>query len=474
MMKKFSITDLAEIIKAREPRVTSDERCFFTGVSIDSRTTKAGDCFFAIAGDNFDGHHYVADALAKGALWAVVEKDKSIEASLKPRILKVGDTIKALGDFAGEYRRQEGFKVVAITGSIGKTTARQIAYHVLSQHFRVSQAPKNFNNNIGVPLTLLAAAPQDQIVITELASNRPGEIAYLTGIAEPDIAVVTNACLAHLAGLANLETIIQEKLSIAKGLRPNGALIINATLANQTTDSRAVTFGMSGPCDIKAENICFKGTNSTFDIGRVKVALPLAGLGNVENALAAWAVCSKFGVNIDDFARAVKSLTAVPMRAEVLQIGKLTVLNDCYNANPASMKNALDILVNLGSDKKGRLVFICGDMAELGSQAGQLHTELGSYIAKAKVQLLLTVGKFVEITAQTAKAAAEYDLKTESFQDNRSVCNNLGKFIKDSDIILVKGSRVTKLEIVVDKLKELFAERFSVQPEVTYRMRVEK
>jgi len=460
-MKKFSITAFAKIIKARPVQRSIGnsqfaKADFFTDVSIDSRTTKAGDCFFAVAGDNFDGHCYVADALAKGAVCAVVEKNESIKSKAKCRILKVDDTIKALGDFARDYRRQGGFKVVAITGSVGKTATRQIAYHVLSRHFRVYQAPKNFNNNIGVPLTLLAAEPEDEIIIAELATNQPGEIAYLTGIAEPDIAVVTNAGVAHLAGFGDLESIIKEKLSILKGLRPNGLFIVNAALVNRNITGRVVTFGRSSSCDIKASNIHFNGTGSNFNIGQVRITSPLAGLGNVENALAAWAVCSCFGVSIDNFAHSVKSLSALAMRAELLQIGKLTVLNDCYNANPVSMKNALEILVNLGLVRKGRLVFICGDMAELGNQAGRLHAELGTSIAQAKVQLLLTVGDFAEIAAETARAAAEYDLKIKSFQDKISLCNNLERFIKDSDIILVKGSRVAKLEMVVDKLKELF------------------
>ena len=193
--------------------------------------------------------------------------------------------------------------------------------------------------------------------------------------------------------------------------------------------------------------------------------MPLPGPGNVGNALAAWAVCSQFGLTINDFALAVKTLPALSMRAELLQIGTLTVLNDCYNANPASMKNALVILTNLGSVEKRRLVFICGDMAELGQQAQALHAELGASVAQAGVQLLLAIGKFAKITAEDAKRTAQYDLgsreagalQTKCFEDTLSACNNLEKFIKDYDIILVKGSRVAGLEMAVEKLNELFS-----------------
>jgi UDP-N-acetylmuramoyl-tripeptide--D-alanyl-D-alanine ligase len=458
-MKKFLIKDLAQIIKAsHKRRATSHD--YFTGVSTDSRTTRTGDCFFALSGDNFDGHNFVPDVFAKGAVCAVVSRDIDSGGNC---LLKVSDTIKALGDFAAEYRRMMNFKVVAITGSVGKTTVRQIAYHVLSQRYRVYQSPKNFNNQIGLPLSLLGADPEHQIVVVELGTNHPGEIAYLTGIAQPNIAIVTNVCPAHLEGFGNMQAIMKEKLSIVKGLLDDGILIVNADLAEglnnyqlSVTNHQILTFGKSDNSDFHAQNISFDGAGSRFIIDGVEVYLPLAGPGNIENALAAWAVCSQLGITIDNFAQAVKTLSAIPMRAEVLQIGTLTVLNDCYNANPVSMKNALDILANLLLKEKRRTVFICGDMAELGRQTRDLHAELGAVVAHAKVRLLLTVGKSAKIVAKAAKNTAKYDLQTKSFTDILSACNNLKKFIKDYDIVLVKGSRVDKLEMAVEKLKELF------------------
>ncbi len=457
-MKEFKITDLAQIIKAHEPRATSPEQRFFTGVSIDSRTTGAGDCFFAISGDNFDGHDYVMEAFAKGTVCAVVSRDIDSGDNC---LLRVSDTIKALGDFAAEYRRRMNFRVVAVAGSVGKTMTRQITYHVLSQHFRVTVAPKNFNNNIGLPLTLLRAGPQDEIVIAELGSNHPGEIAQLTQIAQPDVAVVTNVYPAHLAGFGDLQTIVWEKLSISEGLRSGGIFFINGDCdkpleACRDKGIRFISFGKSNRCDIQAQNIAHTSSGSQFTVEGREIFLPLLGLGNVENALAAWAICSRFGISIADFADAAKTLQAVTMRAELLQIGKLTVLSDCYNANPASMKNALNILSDLGSGGKGRLVFICGDMAELGAQSERLHTELGVLIAKAKVQLLLAVGKFAKVVADAAREYADYGLQTESFDNAAAACNSLQKFVKDSDIILVKGSRAARLEKAVEKLSEIF------------------
>ena len=455
-MKEFSIKALARIIKAD---LAGDIGRSITGVSIDSRIVKSGDCFFAIAGDNFDGHNYVGQAIAKGAVCAVVGRDVK-----GGPILKVADTVKALGDFARHYRQQAGFKVVAITGSVGKTTARQIAYHVLSRHYRVLQAQKNFNNQIGLPLTLLDADDETQIVVAELGTNSPGEIAYLARIALPDVAVITSVYSAHLAGFGDLQTIIEEKLSISEGLQPDGVFIINGDFDQLVSACRAksrkpaefYTFGKSDGCDYQARNIESTGFGSNFTIDEAQVHLPLPGPGNVDNALAAWAVCSQFGLSIEDFAQAVKAQPAVSMRTELLQIGTLTVLNDCYNANPASMKNALDILTNLDSSGKRRLVFICGDMAELGSQTQRLHAELGASIAGAGVQLAMAVGKFAKIAAEAAKRSAGYDLQIKSFEDTLSACNNLEDSIKDYDIVLVKGSRTAKLEMAVEKLKELF------------------
>jgi UDP-N-acetylmuramoyl-tripeptide--D-alanyl-D-alanine ligase len=467
MMKEFSITDLVTIIRAKLP-ISDSKHDFssFIGVSTDSRTMKAGDCFFAIPGENFDGHDYVCDAFAKGAVCAVVSKDIDEEQSAGKCLLKVEDTIKALGDLAREYRRQAGYKVVAITGSAGKTTTRQIIFHALSRRFDVYQSPKSFNNEIGLPLTLLGAGTDDQIIIAELGSNHPGEISYLTRIAEPDIAVVTNVHPAHLEGFGDLQTIIQEKSSISEGLRPGGILIINADFDRLVDACRAkglrfITFGKSDASDYQAGNIRPDGPASRFTIDSIEVYLPLAGPGNVENALAAWAVCSQLGLTIDDFAQALDTLSPVSMRTELLQIGTLTVLSDCYNANPASMRNALEILANLDPTGQRRRVFICGDMAELGRQTERLHAELGASIAQAGVQLLLAVGKFAKVAAVTAQANAEYDLKIKCFKDTVSAYNNLHEFIKDYDIILVKGSRVAKLEMLVEKLNELFSRSVS-------------
>ncbi len=458
-MKEFPIEALAEIIKAAPDK---NIKGLFTAVSTDSRAIKPGECFFAISGENFDGHNFIVDVFNKGAACAVVSKDvKNVPPG--KIILKVKDTIASLGDFAAVYRRMNNFKVVAITGSVGKTTTRQIAYEVLRQHFKTHTAPKNFNNNIGLPLTLLGANEKDKIVLTELGTDHPGEIALLSRIAQPDIAVITTVAPAHLEGFGSMEAILEEKLSISQGLERDGILIINGdndllVSACRNKKIKFISFGESTGCDILTQNILCEGNSSRFTIGGTEVALPLPGPGNVKNALAAFAICRQFEITAKDFAEGVKTLNAVPMRTELLKIGSVTIINDCYNANPVSMKNALDILANFGKAKKqnGRLVFNCGDMAELGKHSENLHRQLGEYAAKAGVDVLLGVGNFAETVAEAVKRTAKNHPETKCFGDTVSVCNNLEKFVKDSDIVLVKGSRASKLETVTEKLKQLF------------------
>jgi UDP-N-acetylmuramoyl-tripeptide--D-alanyl-D-alanine ligase len=289
-MKEFQIEALAEILKAEPDKNIKGS---LTGVSTDSRDIKPGECFFAIVGENFDGHNFVADVFNKGAACAIVSKDIK---NIPPEnvILKVNDTVAALGDFAAVYRRLNNFKVVAITGSVGKTTTRQIAYEVLRRYFTTHTAPKNFNNNIGLPLTLLGADEKDEIVLTELGTDRPGEIAPLSKITQPDIVVITTVAPAHLEGFGSIEAIFEEKLSVLQGLKRGGVFIINGDneLLVKTCKSKKIkfiTFGESINCDVRAHNIHYEGAASRFKIDDVEVTLPLPGPGNVKNALAAFA-----------------------------------------------------------------------------------------------------------------------------------------------------------------------------------------
>jgi UDP-N-acetylmuramoyl-tripeptide--D-alanyl-D-alanine ligase len=466
-MKAHTIQNLANILKTRAPR--QDGR--FTAVSTDSRSVGPGDCFFAISGPNFDGHNFVGQAIRKGAVCAVVNRGIELPGADGKYLLRVDDTVKALGSLAARYRAECGFKVIAITGSVGKTTTRHIIAHVLSSRYRVYQAPKNFNNQIGLPLTLLAAGPDNEFVVAELGTNKPGEIDYLSKIACPDIAVVTNVCPAHLEGFGSLEAIVEEKLSIADGLSPGSKLFINGDNENLVAAARRSnlnfkTFGLSQQCDIHPEQsdpstarsavTSWNCGSSSFTIERTTIKVPLIGRGNLENSLAAWSVCSELDFTAEQFAVAVRNLPAIPMRTDIKRLGTITVIDDCYNANPGSMNNALELLSKMAVTENRRPVFICGDMAELGAQSQQLHRELASDIVRAGVQLVIAVGPLAAVAASTAKDLADYELELENFTDADCAADNLHKFIKDYDIVLVKGSRTAALEKCAGKLQILF------------------
>lgn len=432
-----------------------------TGVSTDTRSIQKGNCFFALVGPNFDGHRFVRQALEQGAACAVIQQPVELPSELAGRVLLVGDTTKALGQLAAWYRRQLKAKVIAITGSAGKTTTRNILYHILSRTMRTCQAEKSYNNHIGLPLTILSAAPQDQILLLELGTNHPGEIGYLTRIAQPDIAVVTIACAAHLEGFGTVENIIREKLSIAEGLTAGGVLLVNGDQHDlvcwtMSLNRPFLTFGTEAHCDIRAENLASKGVNGTITIDGLPIEVPLAGQGNLKNVLTAWAVCSIVGIGLSDFAEAVASLKPVCMRISVETVGSITLINDCYNANPASMANALDCLAAVAGGRRQRTVFIAGCMAELGPQTKQLHYELGQKATLSGVQQILAAGDWAADIAAGAASQGLSGQQCKIYPNVGLLCDNLHNFIHPADIVLVKGSRSAGMEKAADALKMLF------------------
>lgn len=458
-MKPMAVSRLAQIVGGTFLSRPVQDRSL-TGVSTDSRTTRSGDCFFALRGDRFDGHDYVTAACERGAVCAVVERPVVGPLGGDRVMVCVPDATKALGDLAREVRRQGRFRVVGITGSVGKTTTRQIMAHALGRHLRVWQSPRNFNNFIGVPLTLLGAEADTQVVVAELGTNHLGEIGYLTRMALPNVAVLTSAVPAHLEGLGTLEALIAEKLSVADGLWPGGTFVVNADQPGlleqaRTRHRRVVGFGLSGRAEVCAREVRYHDQGSTFSVQGTRIDLPLLGPGNVMNALAAAAACRPLGVSIEAFAEAVRTVPAVGMRAEPVEIGTLTVINDCYNANPASMANGLEILRALGSDRRRRRVFICGDMDELGDQAEALHRQLGEQIGGSGVEVLVAVGRWAPEVAASARRVNDR-LTAACFNDAFCACQGLRDLVEEKDVVLIKGSRSVRLEQAVESLATLF------------------
>lgn len=428
-------------------------------VSIDSRMVKQGGVFFAVKGANHDGHDFINQAFENGAACAVVQK--KVDAAAGKPILLVDDTIKALGELAKFIRESSNSKVIAITGSAGKTTTKNILNHILSKKFKCFAAPKSFNNNIGVPLTVFDAPDACEFIIAELGSNHLGEIKYLSQIIQPDIAVITTICPAHLEGFGSLQGIIKEKVSITAGLKQGGKFFINGDkkeLVDYCKDNRLnfTTFGTKKSCDIQLKNIELFGDESTFVVDNVTVDFPLIGRANVENAAAAWVVCKHLGISAKQFADSIVDIKPVGMRLEVIEIGSVTVINDCYNANPGSMENALQTLSLLAKQKGKRAIFIFGKMSELGAESQKLHAELGNRIVHYRIPLVLTIKGDASLAAQTADKMADFNIRVEVFDNVSELADNLHKFVKPDDIILVKASRSERFEIIVDKLKGLF------------------
>lgn len=459
---------LSELYEVLGQLFTGQPERMITGVSIDSRTIQPGDCFFAVPGERFDGHDFLRQAEQKGAACAVVHKEPPTD--LKIPVIRVGDTVRSLGQLAAWYRRRLKARVIAITGSVGKTTTRHLLFCVLSRHFRARQAPKSFNNQIGVPLTLLSAQPEDEILLVEIGMNHPGEIAPLSRMAGPEIAVITHIAPAHLEGMGSIEAIIQEKASILEGLSSDGRAYINGDVAalvryvRQHYAHPVITVGEGPDCMVRAERLHSCGTSGWLQLEGQTIRVPLAGIGSLRNSLMVWAICRDLGIRLSDFAEAMKTVTAADMRMQIEHIGPLTVINDCYNANPASMENAVDCLVRMAQSQGRRSVFIAGDMLELGAESDSLHRQLGKFAAERGVGVILAVGRF-------AQALAEGAARTDNllggpgvriaFGTVEALSNNLHFYVQPDDIILIKASRSIRLERVVERLRELFAGRQS-------------
>ena len=458
-MIKTSISTIIEVLNAKCVSAVGTE-ARISGVTIDSRAAQPGQAFVAIHGERFDGHEFAAEVARKGVSCIVAERSIALPPDNTVPVLVVADTVEALGKLASWYRDQLSAKVIAITGSVGKTTTRNILFQAISRIYRCHQAVKSFNNNIGLPLTILGASVEDQVLLLELGTNHPGEIEPLARIAKPDAACITLIGPAHLEGFGTLDNILREKASIANGLRPGGTLYVNGdqpelTAYAKTLGCRVVTFGTTPGCDVLGTHLAAYGSTGTLTIEGKTIAVPLPGRGNLMNVLTAWSICRDLNIALSDFSSAISTLTPVAMRLTVETVGPITLLNDCYNANPASMANALDTLAQLARQKQQRAVFIAGSMGELGPSSAQLHRQLGQRATQAGVGLLLACGPFASDIAAGAVAAGLDSNACKIFETTKQLCDKLHCFVRPADIILVKGSRTAGLESAVETARLL-------------------
>lgn len=437
-------------------------------VSIDSRTLSAGEFFVAIGGERFDGHAFVSDAVAHGAAGVMVQDGSVVADTARPAlVIQVEDTTRALQEMARDIRRRSGARVTAVTGSAGKTTTKEIAAEFLSARYRVFRNKGNLNNHIGLPLSLLELRDRPDVAVVELGMNHPGEIRTLIGIAEPEVRVWTNVGDAHMGFFGSAEAIADAKAEIAEDARPGHVLIANANdprvMARASRfQGRVVTFGVDTPADVRATGVKQKGLEGTAATvltraGEVDIATPLLGMGNLANVLAATAVAVEFDVPLGTIAERAGRLGAAKHRGELLRLpGGVTLIDDSYNSSPAALVRALDVVASAtGSARK---VAVLGEMLELGAQAFALHRQCGAAAAAAGVDLLIAVGGPAAAELATAAIAGGMSERCVSYVTTSHEAAALAlERVRPGDLVLVKGSRATGTDVVVERLKEEFA-----------------
>jgi UDP-N-acetylmuramoyl-tripeptide--D-alanyl-D-alanine ligase len=439
-------------IRARE----GDLDVVYTGISTDTRTLKGGELFVALRGETHDAHDYLAQAHKAGARAAVIERlpDGAPHAL---QYYVVGDTLAALGLLGRARRRQLGVRVCAVAGSNGKTTTKDLLRAALLPKYRVHATTGNLNNQIGAPLTLLATPGDAEVVIAEIGTNTPGELAKLAAIVEPDAAVITGISAEHLEGLGDLDGVLREETSVLPWVPVNGAVVVSDDPAILPERARALcrSTQVAGITDLADPEL--RGDNVRLDDdGRVSfrwagrdVSLELRGRHNARNALVALGIARAWGVPVDDAIAGVSAMKAPKMRSEIHRIGELVVIADCYNANPASVRAAADLLASM--PRRGGRVAVLGSMLELGPQSGEIHREVADDVAALGFDVVVATGEFAAAFGPHRAALGPGLIITE---DPLAAWQPLADLLKGDELILLKGSRGVALERLLPRLQE--------------------
>ena len=430
-------------------------------ISTDSRTLQPGDLFVPLRGENFDGHKFVQQAVERGAAGAMVEQNWKGETPAGFALIRVPDTLAGYQTLAANYRQSLALKVIAITGSNGKTSTKDFVAATLARKFRVTKTEGNFNNHVGLPQTMLAANREDEIGVWEIGMNHPGEIAALAKLAAPDIAIITNVGLAHIEFMGSRAAIAAEKGALAEAVGPGGTVILNADDAFSEgiaarTRGRIVLAGIEKG-SVRATDVSQSPTGSEFTIleeaHRCRAQLPVPGVHMVQNAMLAVAAGRMFGLSLEDCAAGLASAPLTKARLQIREINGIQFIDDSYNANPDSMKAALRTLIELDAD--GRRIAVLGEMGELGEESERGHREVGEAAAALGVDELIAVGPSGAPIARAARTAGlEKSIAVDSPQ---AAAELLGDNAAPGDLILVKGSRSARMERVL----EAFAQRRS-------------
>ena len=452
-MNKLSIFQIAEFASASvsggNGNVSIDK------ISTDSRTLKRGELFVALRGENFDGHKFVEAAVKTGAAGAIVDLGWKGNVPDNFTVIRVEDTLQAYQTVAANYRKSLPIRVLAITGSNGKTSTKDFTAAVLGRRFRVTKTQGNFNNHVGLPRTMLEATSQDEVAVWEIGMNHPGEVAALAKIAAPDAALITNIGIAHIEFMGSREAIAAEKGALAEAIGPQGSIILNADdpfSKNIATRTHAkVIFAGTTAGTIRAGEITQSAHGSDFTIlegaHRCRAQLPVPGLHMVQNAMLAVAAGRLFGLSLEEAAAGLVAAPLAKARLQIRQINGVQFIDDSYNANPDSMKAALRTLVELDAD--GKRIAVLGEMRELGKESARGHREVGETAAELGVDQLIAIG---DMGAAIAEAAQEAGLeKTAAVGSISEAAEMLTEITAPGDLVLIKGSRTARTERVLEE-----------------------
>ncbi len=456
----FTLEEIKKAVGKRPCR--EDASVKITGVSINSRTLKKGNVFIAIKGEKFDGHDFIKEALKKGAAVIVSNPNKhrvfvwvkDENPNKHPVFVWVKDTTKALGQIAAWHRRRFNVPVIAVTGSTGKTTTKDMIAAILKTKYKVLKNFKTENNHYGVPLTLLQLNASYQMVVLEFGTNQKGDIEWIGKIACPTIVVFTNVGHSHLQGLKTPSGVFCEKFQLVKHMALNGHIIFNKddyylkAIEMKKISQRKISYAVVSKADYQINEIVDRNNKSiSFKFKRKIFSLKTPVEHNIYNALAA--VCCGV-INKINYNNIVKSLSMFKFsggRQEIKRVGKFWVIDDTYNANPVSFMSAIQTLENFQT--KGQRIAVCADMAELGEQSRDLHQEVGEKIAEANIDVVMTLGEDARFIAQAVKKFNKH-IKTFHCTQIHTIYRNLQKILKPKDIVLVKGSRCMRMERVVE------------------------
>lgn len=455
----FTVNDILTAVKGKLLSGDMDE--ILTGISTDTRRIKKGELFVAIKGDRFDGHSFILDAVAKGAGGVLVQEGGITNANFKlPDIsfISVRDSIRALGDIGNFHRSRFAIPVIGITGSNGKTTTKEMTAAILSKKFSTLKNFGTENNNIGVPLTLMRLNTEHNIAVLEMGTNHLGEIRRLSEISRPTMAIITNIGPAHLEYLEDTDTVLKAKAEMLEYMNEDSLLILNRDdeyLNKIKTKLKTVWFGFDKKADFYADKISMEPEGINFRLNeKWDISLGVLGRHNVYNALAAIACAWGFGVSIEDIRDALKEFKVPNMRMEVKRFGDIKIINDTYNANPQSMKQAIEALRDMATD--GRKILIAGDMLELGTFSGRFHHLVGKQAAESGIDLIVAVGKLAEHIGRGAQEAGMSEKKIKLCAVTKEAREKVATLIKKGDTILVKGSRAMRMEEIVGDLEIQF------------------